>query len=215
MTAIYNLLLLLAGLFATYSIFSHYYKNRELVFLCYGMAAASVTIAFLDPFIAILIQKIGYELIGQPFMEWGRICSISFILCGLIEFIRNSKPDFARFPQIFVAFPLLLIVTYPIVWHTLVLKDWLLGIYEISALFVGLVMHGFLSRNKKYHMTIIWGLLVLFLAYILYWLTGTAISTSGWMWKIALMAGIIILALGFPKIETTAREKGNFEMATQ
>lgn len=209
MNSFYNMLLMLAGAYLTYRIFLFYSRNRDLLFLFYGLAAVSVTIAFMDPFIAAIIQKFGFELRGQPFTEWGRICAISFILCGLIEFIRQSKPDFARFPQIFVSFPLLLIVSYPLVMHTVVLRDWLIGIYEISAIFVALVMHGFLSRSEKHHMVVFWGLIATLLAYLLYWLPDNTAGNMAWMWKLTLLIAMVILMIGFEKLETSSIDDGN------
>ena len=145
-------------------------------------------------------------LIVEPNLisEWAQIISISFVLSGLAVIIREAKPDFARFPLSFAFLPLLIIATYPMAMHTLVIKKWLLSIYEGGALLVALLLYSVKTYRFNKYGLILLGIILMTLAYLFFWFNFIP-ETIKQTWPLLMALGLYISSRGF---KTVAREWG-------
>ena len=127
--------------------------------------------------------------------EWAQISSVAFILCGLTLLIRLSKPVFARFPITFTALPLLIIATYPLAIETVMIKKWLLGIYEGGALVAAILIFSMkLVRNRNFILLLV-GSVVLAGTYVLYWFPVLP-SEVQYYWYLAFAIGLYLAVRG-------------------
>lgn len=202
MNDFFNVLLLLASAYASFMLFLKAKRSDDSLFIMYGIAAVCISVTFLATPLRILFNYMDLVFPYNAFIDWGRIVSLAALMSGLIEFIRHSKPEFARFPKFFVALPVLIIVSYPFIINTIVLKEWLIAIYEGGSLTVALLMHGVHSRKNKEHYFILSGLAILLITFVLYWFTKSYIYDYNMFWQTGLFISIIIIVSGFNRLET-------------
>ena len=175
-------------------------KRQNLVFSGYALGALFLALVTVLPATADILSEAGYSIDAELLSGWFRICAISLTLCSLAVLIRNSKPQFARFPMFFCAVPLVLIATYPYASHTLVLKEWLIGAYQGGAIFILLMVHLVLLRTSRSHALILGGAGVLVLAYLFFWFPVILPVETPWLWKLLLASGIVVVTIGYDRI---------------
>ncbi len=203
MNDFFNILLLLASVYTSFMLFYKAKGTNNPLFIIYGAAAICISVTFLGTPLNILSSYFDFIFPYNAYLDWGRIVSLAALMSGLIEFIRQSKPEFARFPIFFVALPALLILTYPFIINTIVLKEWLIAIYEGGSLIVAFLMHGIHSRKNKAHYIILSGLVLLLITFVLYWFTKSYIYDYNMFWQTGLFISIITIVSGFNRLETT------------
>ncbi len=130
--------------------------------------------------------------------EWSSITAIAFLLCGLLQLIRESKPGLARFPLIFTGLPLLIIISYPFAHEADIINRWLLKLYEGAGLVVGLIMYGYFTytKKRKKYLYVLVGIVLLSAAYVLHWFLGFISFLQPWSWLLLFIIGIVILYKG-------------------
>lgn len=198
-------ILLLSVVYATFNLLRLAYLKKELVYSLYGISGAVIVIIILGDLIKGLVVDLNISL--ENFNIWGSVIAIAFILCGLMELIRDSKPEFARFPKAFIALPVLIIISFPFITETIVLKYWLLGIYEATAIIVAIMMHVVLSKKDSSHLTILAGIVLLAFSYLFYWLPVEFFNSHALLWQIVMIIGLVVTIQGYSKMEYTVREE--------
>ncbi|MCH8567735.1 MAG: hypothetical protein LAT67_05705 [Balneolales bacterium] len=129
--------------------------------------------------------------------DWFQVCGVSFLLIALGTENWQDRPPVARFPYIFIYSPVLLILTFFLVHDTIYMKNLLIGIYEGGALFVALFIFGlYTSRNIDFLYTLL-GLVILLLAFVVYWFPGGAAAGASWVWKLIACIGILCFITGY------------------
>lgn len=201
-----NFLLLMASAFASFMLFEKARKSNNDLYIIYGITSVLIFVTFLATPIKLISDHFNFVFPYDAYVDWGRVVSIAALMSGLIEFIRNSKPEFARFPRFFIGLPVLLVVTYPLIMNTIVLKEWLIAIYEGGCLLVAFLMHFMHIRKRREHIYILSGLVMLLLTYILYWFSKGYIYDYDLFWQTGLLISIIIITAGFYKLETAERK---------
>ena len=107
------------------------------------------------------------------------ITQASFILTSLANFLREDKPTYARYPVIFTYLPMIILPVYPFILETVVIKEWVLALYQFGSICIsGLLLGLLVSREFKYVIVFIpWGIftVVWLLTWIIepLWLTET------------------------------------------
>ena len=170
------------------------YKN--LIHLALFLAVLSLSVNV----VAELVQQNlpqNNQLAVQPGLvgEWTQISSVAFILCGLTLLIRLSKPQFARFPITFTALPLLIIATYPLAIETVMIKKWLLGIYEGGAIIAAILIFSMKSARNRNFILLLLGSVVLSASYALYWFP-ILHSEFHFYWYLAFAVGLYLSVRG-------------------
>ncbi len=187
------ILYLLVGIPATINLFIIAQKDRLLSILLFGLALLSFVLGILIDYIV----EGGMSLAR----EWGDLVAITFTLCGLFVKIRNSKPIFARFPLYLTMLPLLVIVFYPLIVDSNVVKELLQITYQGGAIIVSLLVvsiNHFLYRQRSF---LLISCLVFLLAFSSHWFLGESFGiVFEDLAKILFSIGIIIASIGFKKI---------------
>jgi hypothetical protein len=222
--------LLLASLISTYWLYQLSYENRDGMYALLGTAVLAMVFYSCSELILFGLKSAGLSVSLGIVQEWTRVIGVSFTLSAMGMLIRNSKPAFARFPRIFTAIPMLIILSYPFAMDTLVLKDWLMGIYESGALLIAILMYAVLTTYEYRFFAVIPGIIVLAGAFISYWLVPVAEQWPMWLWSSWLSVGILSISYGYRYLDseglkpykssgltgqTTIDAEGNHEMSMQ
>tara|TARA_B100000965_G_scaffold391825_1_gene400474 strand:+ start:145305 stop:145802 length:498 start_codon:yes stop_codon:yes gene_type:complete len=127
--------------------------------------------------------------------EWGDLIGLTLAMSALYEEIRLSKPVFARFPTQLTFLPLIVILFYPLIVDSTVVKELLFQTYEGGMLIVALLLF---SNNHKFYSKsylLIGGLLLLTVSYIMKWffydLNAAQVLTG-----VLFSAGLVITTIG-------------------
>jgi len=200
-----SFVLLIAFIYAAITFIKLFIEKKELVYVFYSLASAALIVTTLINLSVNYLIK--FNISQESISIWGSVVSISFVLCGLMVLIRNSKPEFARFPEVFVGLPILVIISFPFISSTIILKYWLLGIYEACALLVALMMHSVLSKRNAAHLIVLSGIGLFILAYLFYWLPWEMFNLKNLLWQAVMIIGVIVIIQGYTRIETTVREE--------
>ena len=135
--------------------------------------------------------------------EWAGVVAISFTLVGLAILIRNAKPEFARFPLLFTTLPLLLIVFYPLAVDTIVLKYWLLGIYQGGAIVISFLMYSVITMHDNKFLLILASVCLYAVCFVTYWFGDPYLTeyVSIWLWKPIFSCATLLAVYGYDRLE--------------
>ncbi len=197
------LLLGLAGCFAAVISISLHRKTDRLKFLGFFWASiffTAVNISLL--LLPIFTEGILHFLLLQV-IEWGHVFTISLVLSSLLLYIRESKPEFSRFPKLYAIFPFAIILSYLLVYNTVLLKEWLLSIYQAGAAIVAVLMYGIYFYRESMYRTVFIGGIFFFLTYMLHVLLPPSYKI---IWQVALFISIITVFSGYLILERKSQE---------
>jgi len=179
------------------------FRTKELIFAGISVSCLAISIYFIASPLNVLVNRLpdlSFDVV-QMIREWSAIVSISFILSAIAILIRNAKPPFARFPIYFTALPLLLIAVHPIAIKTIVLKYWLMGIYQGGAIIIGIMLYTVMATHDSKFLIILFSVISFGLSFISYWLIPETNTIVEQLWKLPFTLGIIISVYGYDKLE--------------
>ena len=175
-------------------------RKRSILLSAFGLsllflALRHFSLIILDTF---TIESTLVQVLNST-AEWSSILSISLVLCGLANLIREAKPEVAQFPLIFTALPLIIVITYPFAYDTAVIKNWLLKMYEGGAIIIGLFMYGYLTYTFKTesYFKIITGVFLFIIAYLSSWFFQDISLIQPWLWFVSMISAIVIFYSGY------------------
>lgn len=168
---------------------NQWYKYLALLFAAVFLLATSAA-HLLQP---LLTGDIASFIVAQV-QEWGRVYCIAFILSALMLFVRRSKPEFSRFPLIYAATPFVILLSYLLVYNTVILKEWLLNIYMGGAVIVAVLMYGVYSYQESVYRTTFAGSLLFLITYLLYIVMPPEMAG---IWQISLALSIATAFTGY------------------
>jgi len=127
-------------------------------------------------------------------LSW--ITQASLILTSLANFLRDDKPNYARYPVTFTFLPLIILPVYPFILDTIVIKEWVLALYQFGSIIITALLLGLLvSRQSRY--SILFASWVIFsIIWILNWLV-EPIWFSDVSGALAIAAGMIFFSKTF------------------
>lgn len=135
---------------------------------------------------------------ASQLIEWGEVYTIAFVLSSLLLFVRESKPEFSRFPIVYVSIPFIVILSYLIVYNTILIKNWLLSIYQGGAVVAAIMMYGIYYSRKSVYRTALIGAVLFGLTYLLYLVLPDSYNL---IWQSMMAAGIVTLFSGYLLVE--------------
>lgn len=197
-----SLLLFLAGSFSSVKLWQLNRSRYRLKFT--GLLAAALLFSLLEG--AILMGPLLPAPLLAGIVEWGHISSLALVLSSLALFVRESKPVFARFPLAYTGLPLLIILSYFLVRDTYALKEWLIAIYQGGAVAVTLLMYSVYAYRRDGYGGVLGGAALFALSWSVYWFLPLAGEITDWAWQLPLAAAIVVMVLGYERIEN--RERG-------
>lgn len=177
-------------------------NGGRLKYLGLTVAAVLFFIMQLGVFINSLIDNNAFSQIVSYSVEGGHILCLAFVLSSLAVFIRESKPAFAQFPLFYTAFPLLIIISYLLVYNTFALKTWLLFIYQGGAILVALLIYSIYTYRRIEYAIILAGVVGFLLCYLLFWFMPDVQGENSWIWKFLLGIGMLFTIWGYETVES-------------
>lgn len=192
------LFLLIIGIYATVKTSQLAYQTQSLKYLSYAIAILFFSLGQGAMTLQAILSNYNISTDVTLLIEFSTVIAVSFVLCGLAVFIRESKPVFAQFPLVYAAVPLLLILSYWFVKDSFAIKEWLLSIYEGGALLVALMMYGarsYRSSSVIYFKYMLAATVAFLITYVLYWFIPGMQTTYAWVWQLPLGVAFIVSAL--------------------
>jgi len=200
----YYLITGLVLLYSTIQLGISAFREQQLMHSSLAGAALFWTIDFGLRSFGPMLAEIWPQSTVEIIFAWAEIVAVALVLCYLALLIRDSKPVFARFPFAFTALPLLIIITFPLVQNTIVLKDWVIGLYEGGALLIGLLVFGVKTSKDERFTLLTAGLLIFLGCFLAVWLVPKTAVIYDMLWKGLLIFGIGLTIHGYQYAEKHA-----------
>src|SRR5699024_10578860 len=105
------------------------------------------------------------NFITTQIAEWGQVYIIALVLGSLMLFVRESKPEFTRSPLFYCALPVILIISYLLVYDSPLLKWWILSIAQGGAIACAIIIYGMYSYYKKEYKTLFAGAILFLITF--------------------------------------------------
>lgn len=196
-------ILALAGCFSA-GISFHIYKETDR-FKFLGLFFASIFFIIIN--IGLILSPLLRGDVSSVIISWiiqgAHICCVALVLSSLLLFVRESKPSFMRFPILYAASPLVIIISYVLVYDTIVLKNWLLNIYEAGAVAASLLIYGFYCYHRSVYRTIFIGTVLFLTSLILYFVLPVTYEI---IWQILLAIAIGTAFSGYLQVESQSKQ---------
>jgi hypothetical protein len=196
-------LLILSGIFAAIVSFYLYHDTGRYKFL--GLLCASFFFIIIQ--IGVALQPVfpGYPglFILKELIQWGSICCLALVLSSLLFFLREMTPDVLQIHLLYSAIPLLIILSFFLVYDSDLLKARLLMIYEASAALVAILLYGMSFYQTPRYRTAFTGILILCASFALYFALPLSYE---YVARVALAAGVFTLFSGYLMINTYMHE---------
>jgi len=160
----------------------------------YLMFLSAISVFCLSSLVTFLNLTLQFNI--KHFLQ---ITAISFAVSGIFILIRHSKPVFARFPKQFVYLPFLIVIFYPIVDQTIVIKNLVRMIYQGGALFVAILLIPTSKITSDQKWLILSGISFFGISFLVKWVV-IADESQAWLWGIILLPAILLTAYGFYKL---------------
>lgn len=196
MTGLSGIILFIVSFYATINFFRLYSLGKRIFHFCLGTSAAFLAIIGVSSFLAIFFPVLDPVFI----VEWSTIFSVSFLLTAAAALVRDFKPVFSKFPKSFTFFPLVLILVYPLIIETVVVKQWALALYQGSALLIGLLIYGFKSQKNSEYGYMLVGVIFFAVTYVLYWIPESFFTLPAYAWMLLTSCGILIITVGYNQV---------------
>ncbi|MEX0681818.1 MAG: hypothetical protein WD097_10595 [Balneolales bacterium] len=171
-------------------------KSRRIFHFCLGTTAVFVAIIGISEHLAFFFPILNPEFL----FEWSRVFAVSFLLSATAALIRDSKPEITRFPRFFTFIPLLLITVYPLIFETVILKMWVINLYQGSALFISLLIYSYKSHQDTDYGYMLVGVFFFFITFALFNLPDFLMTLPDYVWVLLTASGILIITVGYGRI---------------
>lgn len=184
-----------------------YRHDNRPVILCWATTAglyALASLSWIPELIPLSNQSDQFLTLA---MEWFRISGISAGIAALAMENWYDRPYIARYPFWLNFMPLLLLVSYLVVYDTVFLKNILAGIYEGGAIIAALLLFGLFSRRDDTYIYAFAGLVAIMLGFIIFWFPAGPAAESSWPWKLLAALGAIGFISGYVKAQHSDEEK--------
>lgn len=132
--------------------------------------------------IVLVLTIVGYSVssIGSIFDSLAMFASIvsdlcwisqaSFLLTSLANFLREDKPTYARYPVLFTYLPMIILPVYPFILDTIVIKDWVLALYQLGSIIITGLLLGLLATRESMFFIIFIPWFIFTLVWLLNWI---------------------------------------------
>ena len=198
MTGYSGIILFVVSFYATITFFLLFSASRRIFHFSLGITGVFLSIIGISNHIAHFFPVLNPDFID----EWASVFGVSFLLSAAAALIRDFKPAFSRFPKAFAFFPLVLIVVYPLILETVIVKNWAIAIYQGGSLFIGLLIYSYKAQQNGKFAYVVVGLIFLLITFILFWLPDTVFYLPVYVWILLLACGILIITVGYSLISS-------------
>lgn len=186
---------LLCAAAAAYSSFLLWGEWRSRASVAKGMLLVSLCAVFLGYAVRVAasVAEVPAASAWYTVVQYAWVVGACFLLSALANLLREDKPPYARYPVAFTLLPLVLIPFYPLISETLLIQNWVLGLYQAGALLISLFLFGLIAyRDPSWRsLFTLWPLFAV--AWVLHWLAGETPLVT-WLVPILVSAGMILSA---------------------
>jgi hypothetical protein len=135
----------------------------------------------------------------------------ALMLILLLIGIHWLRPGYARYPYLFVYFPLIIVLSYPLIDGTEVLVNIILMIIQGGSLLVFASLYAAHFSTFKRNWLAVISVISFLAAYIVFWYLPESVNITLWMWQPLIVMGMISASLTFPNLlsEKLTSEKPN------
>ena len=134
--------------------------------------------------------------------RWFTLTSLLFICSSLLEFIRESKPKFSKFPIYLIFTPFITLFVYPLAIETKVISDMLILTYQAGSIIVGFLLYGIhhtKTRNKKSELI---SLVLFTISFLVFWFMNSLVTIdTELISKFFMGIGILTFSIGNKSIK--------------
>lgn len=118
------------------------------------------------------------------------------LLVSLANFLRDDKPPFAQYPFFFTLLPLIVLPVYPFIADTIVIKNWVLALYQLGALIMAGLLFSLMSTKDKSYRLIVISVSLFTFAWLAKWMIDFQAS-GRWAYTISIILGMILASISF------------------
>ncbi|HAC15345.1 MAG TPA: hypothetical protein DCE78_05295 [Bacteroidetes bacterium] len=131
------------------------YRNRLLHKYMLAVASFLFSIEILVDIIRNLPGIVIWEY-SDLAHDWIKLVALVCLLSGLGLLIRQSKPKVTRAPVVLAFLPFLLLLAYPLVMDTFVIKQFMFSLLFTGAVIISVLMYSILTyRERKYQIVLL------------------------------------------------------------
>jgi hypothetical protein len=120
----------------------------------------------------------------------------ALLLVSLANFLREDKPPFARYPFFFTLLPLIVLPVYPFIADTVVIKNWVLALYQFGALAIAGLLFSLMSTKDKSYWIIVLSVALFAFAWLTKWIVDFQ-GSDRWVYTICVILGMILASKSF------------------
>ncbi len=158
------------------------------------LAVGMVALAYVIDFVARLINNQSALVQNVSDLMWLLVAAT--LLVSLANFLREDKPPFARYPFFFTLLPLIVLPVYPFISDTIVIKNWVLALYQFGALIISGLLFSLMTTKDKSYSPILVAIAFFSIAWITKWIVQPPLSDR-WVYTICVTVGMILAAKTF------------------
>ncbi len=196
MEGLSGIILFIISFYATINFYRLYSIDRRIIHFCLGTSAAFLALIGIASFLAIFFPVLDPLFIG----EWSTVFSVSLVLSAAAALLREFRPVFSRFPKSFTFAPLILILVYPLIIETVIVKQWALALYQGSALLISLLIYSYRTKKDGSYAYMLVGVLFFAITFVMYWIPETYFDFPAYAWMLLTSCGILIVTVGYNQI---------------
>jgi len=188
-----SLLAAIASYTVTVILIRHgYHRGASTAF-----ALAATLMAGLSYTIDLIIRLLDVQAtITQSLSDLMWLMVAALLLVSLANFLREDKPPFARYPFFFTLLPLIVLPVYPFISDTVVIKNWVLALYQLGALIISGLLFSLMSAKDKTFRLIIAAVALFAFAWLSKWII--VFHDSGrWVYTVCVILGMILASKTF------------------
>jgi len=137
-------------------------------------------------------------------IDYAWIIATAFTLSALANILRDDKPGFARYPFAFTLLPLIIIPVFVLISDTMLIKNWVLGLFQAGALLISVLLFGLMAIRQRIFRIILLSWPFFAASWTLKWVLSD-VNAAFWLVSILLSFGIISAAKAFQMIHTDSK----------
>lgn len=174
-------------------------KRKDFMLLSYGIAYFLMGLASIAIALGAFNSTFNQIDRGILFSRFAIYACHMFFYSGLAIMLRDTKPEFARFPIAFVSLPLFLIFLFPLANTTPIILEWVQLIFQAGAVLILSMVVTVLGQHNRIFYRLLWSSLFFTISVLLYYLKSIPELISE-MWRWPFLLGVTIFAFYFDRI---------------
>lgn len=196
MTGYSGLILFIISFYATINFYRLFAVSRRIFHFCIASASVFIAIIAISDYLVYFFPVLNAGLI----YDWSMVFAVSLGLSAAAALIRDFKPELTQFPKQLTFLPLVLIVFYPFIIDSTIIKMWVITLYQLSTIIIGLLIYSYKTSVDSTFGYKLVGIIFFLITFILYRLPGYLFSLPEYGWMLLTASGILIITVGYNQV---------------